>query len=62
MKATRARRAGPSRLLLAAPALLTVAIAEPTLAASCSELSGARIPATAIALPTSGAKIGRAHV
>lgn len=60
MKATRAhfaRRSAAPRLLLAVPALLAVAIAEPTLAAGCSELSGALVPAAAIALPTSGARV-----
>jgi hypothetical protein len=60
MKATRAtyaRRAAPLRLLLTAPALLAMAIAEPTLAASCVELSGTQVPAAAIALPTTGARV-----
>lgn len=59
MKAPRAScaRAVSSRLLLAAPALLAVAIAEPTLAASCNELSRVRVPAGAIALPTAGAQV-----
>jgi hypothetical protein len=60
MKATRAhtaRRSAASRLLLAAPALLAAAIAEPTLAASCSELVGTQVPADAIALPTFGARV-----
>jgi hypothetical protein len=60
MKASRAKRfrsAASPRLLLASPALLALVIAEPTLAANCSELSGAQIPASAIALPTSGARV-----
>ncbi|MFG3452882.1 tannase/feruloyl esterase family alpha/beta hydrolase [Stutzerimonas stutzeri] len=44
-------------LRVAAPALLALAIAQPTLAASCSELNGAQIPAAAIMLPTSGATV-----
>ncbi|MCG6538719.1 tannase/feruloyl esterase family alpha/beta hydrolase [Pseudomonas sp. KSR10] len=56
-RTTRARRAGSSRLLLAVPALLAVAIAQPTFAASCSEMTGTQIPAAAIALPTSGARV-----
>lgn len=63
MKATRAhiaRRSAASRLLLAAPASLAIAVAEPTLAASCSELVGAQVPAAAIALPTSGARVASA--
>lgn len=57
LRATYARRSAASRLLLAAPALLAAAIAQPTLAASCNELAGAKIPSAAIALPTSGAKV-----
>lgn len=44
-------------LRVAVPALLALAIAQPTLAASCSELNGAQIPAAAIMLPTSGATV-----
>lgn len=44
-------------LRVAAPALLALAIAQPTLAASCSELNGAQMPAAAIMLPTSGATV-----
>ena len=44
-------------LRVAAPALLALAIAQPTLAASCIELNGAQIPAAAIMLPTSGATV-----
>ncbi|WP_407290734.1 tannase/feruloyl esterase family alpha/beta hydrolase [Stutzerimonas zhaodongensis] len=47
----------PPRLLLACPALVALAISEPAIAASCSELSGAQIPAAAITLPTSGARV-----
>ena len=47
----------PPRLLLAAPAMLALAIAEPSLAAGCNEMLGVRIPAAAIALPTSGASV-----
>lgn len=47
----------PSHLLVAAPALLALAIAEPGFAAGCNELPGTRIPASAIALPTSGASV-----
>jgi hypothetical protein len=55
--APRFRYATSQRLRLTIPALLALAAAEPTLAASCAELGGARIPAAAIALPTSGARV-----
>ncbi|MCQ4260052.1 tannase/feruloyl esterase family alpha/beta hydrolase [Stutzerimonas stutzeri] len=47
----------PPHLLVAAPALLALAIAEPGFAAGCNELPGTMIPASAIALPTSGASV-----
>ncbi|WP_417776036.1 tannase/feruloyl esterase family alpha/beta hydrolase [Stutzerimonas xanthomarina] len=60
MKASRVPRfryASSQRLRLAFPTLIALAIAQPTLAASCGELAGTQIPATAITLPTSGARV-----
>jgi len=55
--AKRFRGAMSARLLLASPALLALVVAEQAVAANCSELSGVQIPAAAIGLPTSGAKV-----
>lgn len=58
MNAPRIARASSfSPLLRVAPVLFAAALAEPALAASCNELSGKQVPASAIALPTSGARV-----
>ena len=50
------------RLLRAWPAALTLVLSGPTFASTCTELLGATVPASAIGLPTSGARVTAATV